>query len=24
VRWVGPGSLTYEHDLAAVPLSSTV
>jgi len=23
VRWVGPGSLTHEHDLAAVPLSST-
>ena len=24
VRWVGPGPLAYEHDLAAVPLSSTV
>jgi hypothetical protein len=23
VRWVGPGPLTYEHDLTAVPLSST-
>ena len=23
VRWVGSGPLTYEHDLAAVPLSST-
>src|SRR6516164_2619004 len=23
VRWVGPGPLTHEHDLAAVPLSST-
>src|SRR6266576_2298454 len=24
VRWVGPGPLAYEHDLAPVPLSSTV